>query len=239
MTIDDLTLISGSDIDIADGVVVKQPRLRAICSPSVGEAKYRRYVGTFDLLTSDVLGEGGNILPQEIVEHMHIFDLRTSIDEHRKILLEALRFFLCEDVTYDDAAHCCRTASGGVITREVYDDIAFAVLKLSCVQQRRVTAKKFANERAKKIFEKLQKARETHKRSGQGDANFTIANIISKLSAKHPSINLLNIWDLTVYQLYDQFACTCLNNQLDVLGLRWAAWGKEAFDFTQWYHKQS
>lgn len=239
MTLDDFTLISGSDISVAEGVTVHQPTLRRIRDPSVGHSAYSMYVGVFDLLVSDVFGEDNTVIPREIIDHMHIFDILTGMSDHRKVLLDALSFFLCENVTYDETANVCKTESGGVITREVYDELASVILKISCVQQRRETAKKFANERAKKIFEKIQKARETKRRRGNGDPNYTIANIVSKLSSKHPSYNLLNIWDLTVYQLYDQFACTCLNTQLDVIGLRWAAWGKEDFDFTKWYNKLS
>ena len=239
MKLDELTLISGADIWITDGITLKQPKLRAICDPEVGESKYSMYVGVFDLMTSDVLGNIGEAIPKEIIDHLHIYDILTGIDEHREILLDALKFFTGDEVVFDEETRCCRTAAGGMITREVYDDIASAVLKFNCVQQRRETAKSFANERAKHIFEKIQKAREAQKRRSKGDPNYTIANIVSKLSAKHPSINLLNVWDLTVYQVYDQFACTCLNNQLDVIGLRWAAWGKDEFDFSQWYKKQS
>ena len=236
--VDDLTLIAGVDIPVADGVVIKQPTLRAICAPDVGEQKYSMYVSIFDLTTADVFGGEDSAIPQEIIEHLHIFDVLNGIDDHRQILLDALKFFTGEEATYSKADLACHLSGGGIITREVFDAIAPIVLQINCVQRKRDTAKSYANKRAKKIFEKIQNAKEKQKHHGKSDPNYTISNIVSKLSSKHPSYNLLNIWDLTIYQLYDQFACTCLNNQLSVIGLRWAAWGKEDFDFSQWYKKQ-
>ena len=234
MKVSELTLISGSDIRIADGVTIRQPRLRAICAQDIGEERYSLFVGLFNLTPTDLLGKDNPIVPKEIVEHMHTFDLLTGFEDQRNMLTDALRFFLGEEVEYVPADRCYRTESDGIITRETFDDMTPVIMQINCVKQRRETAKTFANAKAQKIFEKIQKAREEQKR-GSADPNFTLSNIISKLSSKHPSLNLLNVWDLTIYQLYDQFACVCTNNQLDVVGLRWAAWGKEDFDFTQWY----
>ena len=239
MKIDDLTLIYGGEIEVAPGVIVRQPRLRDICSRDVGEQKYNLYVSVFDMTLSDLIGES-NIIPQEFIEHMHIFDVMIGFDDYRKILTEAFRFFTDCEIIYDAEQHCFVTDAGGRITREVFDDLAPLILKFNCIKPRRDTAKKFSGKRAKAIFDKIQKAKAAQqKHRGNADPNYTIANMVSKLSSKHPSYNLLNIWDLTIYQLYDQFSCTCMNNQLDVIGLRWAAWGKEDFDFTQWYKKQS
>lgn len=237
--VDNLTLISGVDIQVSDGIVIRQPKLRDICKPDIGEARYNTYVSVFDLTVADVFGGDDAALPAALLEHMHIFDVLIGIDEHRHILLDALNFFLATTVVYDDAKHLVVTSDGIQITRDVFDAIAPIVLQINCVQQKRDTAKTYANQRAKRIFEKIQKAKEQQKRRGKSDPNYTIPNIVSKLSSKHPSYNLLNIWDLTIYQLYDQFACTCMNNQLDVIGLRWAAWGKEDFDFSQWYKSKS
>ena len=74
-------------------------------------------------------------------------------------------------------------------------------------------------------------------KSKEGNANFDLGNVIAKLSAKTNSpYNLTNIYNLTVFQLYDQFYQIIQNNQIDGYVLKWAAWGSEEFDFSLWYN---
>jgi hypothetical protein len=64
-----------------------------------------------------------------------------------------------------------------------------------------------------------------------------LPNLVAAVSAKHNSYNLFNIWGLTVYQLYDQFARIDIGVQLDIYGTRWAAWGQDAFDTGIWFKR--
>ena len=47
---------------------------------------------------------------------------------------------------------------------------------------------------------------EMRKKPQKVDPSFSLWNIIGAVTSRHPSLNLTNIWQLTVYQLYDQFA---------------------------------
>ena len=58
--------------------------------------------------------------------------------------------------------------------------------------------------------------------------------MVSALAVQHNSLNLSNIWDLTVYQLYDQFFRQNNKNQLDIHAMNYAGWGGE-FDPTSWF----
>lgn len=62
------------------------------------------------------------------------------------------------------------------------------------------------NKTAAKIIEKLNKRKKAKEKSAKPDPKLELPNIISAISACHSSINILNIWDLTVYQVYDLFA---------------------------------
>lgn len=63
--------------------------------------------------------------------------------------------------------------------------------------------------RNKELDEKIAKARAKIKeRLGRipGDEDdITFKDLVSVLTSKHPSLNLLNVWDLTYYQFNDQF----------------------------------
>lgn len=60
-----------------------------------------------------------------------------------------------------------------------------------------------------------------------------IPNIVSSLAVHHNSLNMLNIWQMTVYQLYDTFERQYIKQQLDIMGLHYAAWGGE-YPFDEW-----
>lgn len=65
---------------------------------------------------------------------------------------------------------------------------------------------KFKNDRAKQILEKLQKSQaEIQKQKKKENNDLDFADIISAIASKSFSLNKLNIFDLTVYQMYDEF----------------------------------
>lgn len=66
-----------------------------------------------------------------------------------------------------------------------------------------------ANEVARSIAEKIRKGKEKANKSKaleSGGEGINLADMISAVSAMSNSINKLNVWDLTIYQLYDEFA---------------------------------
>ena len=84
------------------------------------------------------------------------------------------------------------------------------------------------NELAKSIAEKLKRGKEIVEKSkaleSDGDG-LTIPDIISAVSAMSNSLNKLNIWDLTIYQLYDEFArLTKIDNyRLQIQASMWSS----------------
>ena len=234
MTVDPMLLVGGSDIPIMDGLHVRQPTLDDIRQPEVGLARYQAYLSMLCMTAKDILAQGDTGLPQSLLEHLHAFDLMTGIGELREPLHEALGFFIREPLLYAEEERCFKTDSGRRIGRDNYEQVRNVILYISCVKPPETEAPKFMSDTARKIFEKIKAGREKSAKSAQ-NRDLSLHNVISKLSSRHPSYNLLNIWGLTVWQLFDQFGCTCVNTQLDVYGLRWAAWGKDEFDFSQWY----
>ena len=97
----------------------------------------------------------------------------------------------------------------------------------------------FKNEKAKKLYEKMLKAKEAeNKRKEERDLlNSSVPNIISSTAAKCPGLNIINIWDATLFQLYDQFGKTQTDDIHYLNSVRTAVWGdeKNVYDHTLWY----
>lgn len=96
---------------------------------------------------------------------------------------------------------------------------------------------KFKNALAKKMYEKMLKAKKKAQENKKVDINLSLPNIISSISNKHPSINYINVWDLTVFQLMDAFNRVQTNTMYEIDSTRVSVWGdeKKTFDFTLWY----
>lgn len=57
----------------------------------------------------------------------------------------------------------------------------------------------------KEYYELVKKAKEKYKNVLQSENDMFLLDIISSVCAKHPSISLFNVKNLTLYQLYNQF----------------------------------
>lgn len=66
-----------------------------------------------------------------------------------------------------------------------------------------------------------------------------LGNIISAVANKSQSLNILNIWDLTIYQLWDCFSRISNNNLYAIQSMQAAAWGNKdnSFDAAAWFER--
>ena len=96
----------------------------------------------------------------------------------------------------------------GVLEKESYDQAREFIMRSACLEYKTKQSElRFYNKRAKEAWERLMKYREEMRKKPQKvDPSFSLWNIIGAVTSRHPSLNLTNIWQLTVYQLYDQFA---------------------------------
>ena len=132
-----------------------------------------------------------------------------------------------------------------IIHRENFDDIV-NVVKLQNYLEKPSSKEELeenpADEEARKLMEHMRKMREkveakkNAQKSQDSDANIDISDIISAVSSKSNSINRLNIWDLTLYQLYDEYARLELIDNYD-FSIRAMMAGAEKIDLKHWSSK--
>ena len=160
----------------------------------------------------------------------------------RETFFEALSFFIEEKVVFDDKSLCFKIYRDKQVVGEInngnFGDIQSLIAQIIGVEKESKSELKFSNKKAKAIYERC-KARKKEfdkaKKKEQPSNDYTLPNIISAVCAKHPSLNLLNIWDLTILQLYDQFRRLNFITYELVEGLRWAAWGKDSIELSAWF----
>ena len=141
----------------------------------------------------------------------------------------------------------------GIINGSNFKDVVDIILQRNSVQrEEEITAEDLTKvknknkvmqlmEKMKKGQKQLDKTREK-KREEKGMASDTeLANIISCVAAKnHNGLNMINIWDMTIYNLYEQFKLIRENNIHDAETLSVFVWGDKSnkFDIDGWFKEK-
>lgn len=181
-------------------------------------------------------------LYEEQKTELNVFDLLITTDELRENLQLAYNFFIKEDVVYDSEKRCFLIKDNDVLIGVIYDENYNSVGNI--INQRNYVKiddtndlSKIKSKKALKILEKIKKAKESQKKPKR-DARMELGNIISSVANKHSSINMINIVELTVFQVWDAFNRLINNNILEIQSMSVATWGdkEKKFDCNSWFN---
>lgn len=132
--------------------------------------------------------------------------------EYRDIVFEALTFFFREEVRFSElyGFYLGEIEEKRVINNENFEEVKYVIKKLNCIASKEDEEEKYnpANERARKILEKLKKDKATRERIKQKENEenmLSLFDLISILAAYGNNLNIFNIWDLTFFQFNNQF----------------------------------
>lgn len=168
------------------------------------------------------------------------YTMLTADDASSLELSNALSFFVKGEVVYNAASRRFEIyiddKPAGFVDENNFDTLKSVIVEISLPGQSDGKELKFSSEHAREVYERCEAGRRkaNKKRDSGSGEDFELSNIISAIATTHNSLNLINIWGLTPYQLYNQFARVDRKVQLDAYGLKWAAWGSDPFDFDSW-----
>lgn len=190
-------------------------------------------------------------LPEDTKESLHIFDLIIQHPNICNTIESALNFFMTEHVAYHAEEQLFFTYKGqkdedgneiisGTISRDIWFELCDIVLQRNCINRKAEDLSKVTNKRALKILQKLQKGREQNQGPSKSDENFELGNIISAVANKHETLNIISIWECTIYQLWDAFYRLCSNSRLTTHAINVAVWGDKnhLYDDNAWFHNR-
>jgi len=155
-------------------------------------------------------------------------------------------FVIGNGVYYDKDKQTFYTLSedGGKVATNNFGYIAGGILPLVCdiilqrcgVNNNKEDEKpKFKNKMAEYIWNKQHA--NINKSKVKGDKYLELPNIVSSYSSfNHSNIGIINVWDMTVYQLYDQFQRERFNNFYDISKYQVGYYGDtdSKFDCDKW-----
>lgn len=199
-----------------------------------------------------------DLLSDEQKKEISLYDILVSNDDVAFTFQEIFNFFFYERVVYrdkvfaliktddyetdDDSVDITPDNLVGIIHPKNFDEVLGVLQQVCCIQDDDVLEEKdpkFKNKKAKMLYEKMLKAkREQKKRKKiENEKNLSLPNIISSTAAKCPGFNIVNIWESTLFQLYDQFGKIQNNDVHYVNSVRVSVWGdeKNKYDSSLWY----
>lgn len=190
-------------------------------------------------------------LTEEEQDKITIYNIIEEDDKIRSTYVEIFNFFFVETVIYQEGFFILlkdevtnpekikREQVRGAIAKDNFPQVMSLLQQICCIynEEESLDDMKFKNNLARKLMEKMLKAKKKEQETKKSDLNLTIPNIISSLANKHPSLNYVNIWDLTIFQLLDAFNRTQANLMYDIDSTRVSVWGdeKKTFDVSLWY----
>lgn len=250
MTDYSMELITGASIAVPDVCWIRQPRLLMFREPNPYGLPYQHglpyaaYNSMISLLTMDRdqlleavdMKEAFEKMPIEAQDSLTSFDVICAAAPLRHLMVDLLTLF-CETEVYVDHDHRClallrEDGQMQPLTHDEFQQLRKVIGLVNLISVEEEKEMKFASAAAKRIFEKLQAGRK--KRKQKSDPAMELPNVISVVASKHNSYNLLNIWGLTVWQLYNQFTRLGFSMQVDAYTTKWSVWGSDKFDWTLW-----
>lgn len=178
-------------------------------------------------------------------EVLSVFDMVTLLKPSRELCAEVMSFFMMEDLVWDeenrkfvatltddDGQHV-----SGEINRSNFEEVRGMMLQLNYVNLDKDTVvTKYSSEESKRLWEKAQQflKQQAEKESGEDKPEYHLSNIVSKICASHPSYNLLNIGDLTIFQLYDTFFQFGYMRSIQLSERIFSNHGGDEFNFNDW-----
>lgn len=147
--------------------------------------------------------------------------------------------------TPDDELEINKDNLRGILHHDLFTDVLDVIQQVCCMKSKKpVNIKdiKFKNDKTRRMYERMLKAKEEKDRieAKKNAKDFAIPNVISSVAAKSNNLNIINIWDATLFQLFDQFNKLRSNDVHYINEVRVSVWGdeKKQFDPALWYKNQ-
>lgn len=253
MKLEYVDLISGDAIYIDSIGHVRSPYLRELKpTTGIGWYKYALYLNLFAWNKKQLLDNAKklSILGLKALEkapdNFECFDIMTIIPQTKGLLAEAIAFFMTDDrIGWDDKeksyiVYNKESKVIGKINRNNFKEFSEIILQLNYVglskDKAPSTPKKESCEEALARWEKAQQylAKQAKTSKSKEESEYSLGNVISKLCAVHHSYNLLNVYDLTIFQLYDQFFQYAYLRSMDLNDRIYSIHGGKEYKTTDW-----
>jgi len=196
MEIDELRILHGLPIDL--GVLQVHPlTCHEICM--MGQPQYNQYLSLLLFTDSTIQLQGMTMGEYETALLYSHADA-----EFRRTYAKALSTFIKEPLVYDEDGfyYVGDMSEGRVITKPVLEKLIAIVKKQNLLKDAEAErAYKPVNDRARQLMDQIRSIKAKIHRHNK-EQGLDLSDIISIVSSYAGNLNILSVWNLTVYQLY-------------------------------------
>lgn len=209
-------LLADIPIEVQGLGKIYSPKLKDIAN--IGEDIYNQYLSIllFDIkhLKNDI--DSKDFEELEKLHPLETISLKAYYDENfRDLFLEALSFFFYEKANYYNGVFYFD--GDRVLNYENFEQVIYLIKYINLITTDKPSEVKYANDKAKEIAEKIKIAQEkVNKVKAKQGVALSLFDLISAFSANSYSINLMTVWDMTIYQFNDQFKRMQLIEEYDI-----------------------
>lgn len=204
----ELKLLKGAPIEIGYSLKVYPAKIEEITE--IGEEIYNSYVSAIMIDKSVLNNVNENQMPKEILDGLYKcsdleFILYLSLTDRviLKAFMEALSLFLKCDIRFNQELGIIISHNENeiVLNDEIFNEFKKVVVKQNFLKDGEKSKFKPANDKARALLEKLNKAKEKIQKQNKEDG-LSLKDIVSIVATYSNDINILSVWNLTVYQLF-------------------------------------
>lgn len=168
----------------------------------LGEETYNQYLGLISISKAQLT----QYTTDKDIKKLSVYKLVLlwclEYESFHQSIVDCLSFFLKEVIVIDkDGIAIKRNDRLLYMNEDIYSTIVSVVKTQNFISNDEVSSYKPATTKAKQLLEKMQKAKERAKKE-KAEESVTLSDVISIVACYSNDINILNVWDLTVYQLY-------------------------------------
>ncbi|ARF70773.1 hypothetical protein B7C51_25215 (plasmid) [Paenibacillus larvae subsp. pulvifaciens] len=208
-----LILLAGDPLK-TNNIEIKPLKLKEITK--IGYSLYSKYLSLLTIDKNKIVDDSEKYEELSLVELIY----ETRSEDIIRQFLDAICFFLHTDkeaviyhehygIIIGDIAEFPNVNRVPILNKDNYDDFVKILKYQNCITTK-IDNSKPANERARKILEKIRRSKEIinqvkAKQAINNGNSIDFADIVSSVSTKSNSYNKHSIWDVTIYQLYDEY----------------------------------
>lgn len=258
MKLETFELISSAPLPIRQVGSIKPPTLRDI--QKISKRVYETYLSFLSMTPmkycTDVDPDKKDwfvSLSDEQLGNFTMYDIAVSSRDMIQMYSCILDFFFLEHVLFskdknaflvfsqeNETGGGTAPAPPGIIDKNNFCQIADVILQLNHMNVKdNVDLSRVKSVKGRARYLRMLKAKAGTATVTPGDNDIELGNIISVVCTRHKSINYLNVWNLTIYQLWDIFTRLQAENAYELNKTSVAVWGNKEnrFDVNSWYHK--
>lgn len=208
-------LLSGKPFPIRDGLKLYQFQLGEIV-----DLGYDEYIKCINILTFDMedikkdVDEDMRTYFEDVILYDYIMLSCKRSKEFEIEYTKAMSLFLSDEVVFDKVNEKLVAKKNNIIIESQDLELIKKYIKLqNCITEsieRKIEDRYNIadNDLARRLIEKIKKedkaVKELKNRDGKIGNEIDIFDIISSITISVNSLNIINIWELTIYQLYNQ-----------------------------------